>query len=85
MRETRSKDVAHTPVVCGANTVLSLADAEGLSVSFLTESELGISRQKAIEMHQVLNKKQLLASCLIFRIKFDSLLKLVPGALIFAS
>ena len=85
MRETRSKDTAHAPVVCGANTGLSLADAEGLSVSFLTESELGISRQKVIEMHQVLNKKQLLASCLIFRIKFDSLLKLVPGTLIFAS
>ena len=82
---TRSKDAAHAPVVGGADTALSLTDSKSLSVSFLAELELGISGQQMIEMHQVLNEKQLLASRLIPRIKLHSLLKLVPGALIFAS
>ena len=83
-----SEDTAHSlsglraalPII----RVAAVAEAKRIRVGLRAQFELGVGGQQLVEVHEVFDEVELHLGRLIFAIQFQSLLKLVLGALVFA-
>ena len=83
-----SKDTAHS--LSGLRAALAIirvaavTEAKRIRVGLRAQFELGVGGQQLVEVHEVVDEVELHLGRLIFAIQFQSLLKLVLGALVFA-